>query len=322
MMILRQLTVFFVGALCLLGFEAVLDYTELRFWSEEESREEVRKEVVITKEDVQQIRQELTEKIGSNPTPLQLESAISRKVENEVLVNEALLMGLHNIDSVVRQRVLLNMTFVGEDESDEVLLANAKSLGMFRHDIVVRRRLIERMKKIIVSQVTNAPTKDELLQYFQQSKDKQVSRYQRKKSVRLVHGYFLSSKYSIEKVAALHQQWIDGELSDNGMQSLADTVLVNSSAFITDSVVNKLFGEAILARIADVNLGQTNNGFLPIQEKSLGYHFIRAISFLPRQYRSYAAVEAQVRSDYIDEKRKQVLVSTLEELKAEYNVIQ
>ena len=308
--------IFFAGALCLLGFESVLDFTG------EQKGEETKKEIVLTKADVQQIQQELAEKIGSDPTSLQLESAIARTIENEVLVNEALLMGLHNIDSVVRQRILLNMVFVGEDESDETLLANAKSLGMFRHDIVVRRRLIERMKKIIASQVTDTPTKDELLQYFQASKDKQISRYQQDRSVSLVHGYFSVSNHSIEKISGLYRQWIEGELSDDKMQSLADSVLVNSSAYIAEKAANKLLGENVSALIMNVNLEEARKGFLPIQKKSVGYHFIRVINIIPRRYRSYAAVEVQVRSDYIDEKRKEVLANTLADLKAEYNVIQ
>ena len=324
-MILRQLMIFLAGALCILGFEYTVDVTGITSWGDDS-----RKVVVITQADVRQIKKELAGKIGTDPTPSQLKSAIDHAVENEMLVNEALLMGLHNIDSVVRQRILLNMVFVGGEESEDALFENAKSLGMFRNDIVVRRRLIERMKKIIASQVTDSPTKDELLQYFQKSREKNDSRYQRKKAVRLVHGYFTASKFSIDKIEALYQQWIGGELSDNQMQLLADSVVVNSAAYITDKATNKLFGEDVLRLIADItldaaNLGSnhaSNHGFLPIQKKSVGYHFIRVINVRPRQYRPYVEIESQLRSDFIGEKRKNKLVSTLAELRAEYDVIQ
>ncbi len=207
-----------------------------------------------------------------------------------------------------------------------MLFENAKSLGMFRNDIVVRRRLIERMKKIIASQVADTPTKEVLLQYFDESRDRHEPRYQREKAVRLVHGYFTTSKYSIDKIEALYHQWIGGELSDKAMQLLADSVVVNSAAYITDKAINKLFGEDVLELIADVMQSaashDSNHGILPIQKKAVGYHFIRIINIRPSQYRPYVEIESQLRADFIDEKRKTQLVSTLAELRAEYDVIQ
>ncbi|OUR93226.1 hypothetical protein A9Q81_15450 [Gammaproteobacteria bacterium 42_54_T18] len=317
MMILRQLMIFLAGALCLLSVEFVAELSGVASWGGD-----AKKNVVITQADVQRIQQELVEKIGSDPTSLQLESAIAHAVENEILVNEALLMGLHNIDPVVRQRILLNMVFVGGKKSEETLFENAKSLDMFRNDIVVRRRLIERMKKIIASQVSDAPTKDELLQYFKKVKENQASRYQREKAVRLVHGYFTTSNNSIVKIEEWYRQWVVGELSDSHMQLLANSVLVNSSVYITENVERKLFGKDISALISDVKLARADDGFLPIQKKPAGFHFIRVIDARPSQYRPYIEVENKLRLDYIDQKRKSILVSTLAELRAEYDVIQ
>ncbi len=100
MMILRQLMMFLAGALCLLGFEYAVEVIGITSWGDDS-----RKVVVITQADARQIRRELAEKIGADPTPLQLESAIDHAVENEILVNEALLMGLHNIDSVGKRQI-------------------------------------------------------------------------------------------------------------------------------------------------------------------------------------------------------------------------
>ena len=325
MMVLRRLMIFLAGALCLLGFESVVEVSGISSWGNASSNisDNVSdKVVVITQADVRKIQQELAEKIGSDPTPLQIKSAIDHTIENEILVNEALLMGLHNIDSVVRQRILLNMIFVGGEDSEEALFDNAKSLGMFRHDIVVRRRLIERMKKIIVTKVANTASKDELLQYYQALKEKNDTGYQRGKTVRLIHGYFTASNYSVDQVDDLYRQWINGELSDNQMQRLADSVLVNSAAYITVDATKKLLGDGISVLITDVKRDADNNGFLPLQKNSVGSHFIRVISVLPSQYRPYDEIEAQLRSDYIDEKRSGVLMSTLAQLRAEYDVIQ
>ncbi|MBV1920366.1 MAG: peptidyl-prolyl cis-trans isomerase, partial [Pseudomonadales bacterium] len=184
------------------------------------------------------------------------------------------------------------------------------------------RRLIERMKKIIASQVTDTPTKDALLQYYQESKGRRVSRYKREKSVRLVHGYFSVSNHSLDKMIELHRQWINGELGDKEMQLLADSVLVNSTVYITGNAEIKLFGEDTSALISDVKLGVANKGFLPVQKGPVGYHFIRVINIRPSHYRPYVEIEKQLKSDYIDEKRKEMLVSTLAELRAEYSVIQ
>ncbi len=85
---------------------------------------------------------------GRRPTPEERERLIEAAADEEIVVREALARGLHERDSVVRQRLVRNMRFVGErDEDEDASFRAALALGMHRTDLVVRRRLAERMRR-------------------------------------------------------------------------------------------------------------------------------------------------------------------------------
>jgi hypothetical protein len=81
-------------------------------------------------------------------------------VEDTLWLKQARVLGLHKIDSVVRQRLILNMRFLeGEDSqsSDDELYARAIELGMDESDTVVQRRLIDRVQAILRAAVRANP---------------------------------------------------------------------------------------------------------------------------------------------------------------------
>lgn len=331
MVISRQLIVFVVGACCLLSIEFGL----LPLLDVKEESDAGQKTVTLSGADLQKIRLNLKEKIGAEPTPPQFDAAVIKAIDNEILINEALLMGIQHSDSVVRQRILKNMTFVsGGDEggqSASVLLEKAEKLGMFQHDIVVRRRLIERMKKIITHQVNKEPNENQLKQFWEKKvagSEKleiadQKTRYQSSQAVRLAHGYFSISKYPPDDIELFYDRWVSGELKDDGMQQLSTRVLVSEKAYLSHAMTKQLLGEKIAGIIQDtltasvaLPIGVT----LPMQKGIGGFHFIRIVDFREQRAMEYSEIKNQLKTDYIDDQRKQVLVATLEELRGEYSV--
>lgn len=89
--------------------------------------------------------------MGRGPSDVEARSIESQVIEDAVWLDQAFALGLHEIDSVVRQRLLLNMRFLeGESEtSDEELVARAIELGMDKSDTVVQRRMIDRVQAIV-----------------------------------------------------------------------------------------------------------------------------------------------------------------------------
>jgi hypothetical protein len=102
-------------------------------------------------------------------------------VDDALWLEQAYALGLHEVDPVVRQRLLLNMRFLegaadtegtaepphpgaGDPEEEEALLARALELGMDRSDTVVRRRLVDRVQAIVRGAVRARPVDEAALE--------------------------------------------------------------------------------------------------------------------------------------------------------------
>ena len=106
-------------------------------------------EPVVLDDDARaQLRSAWTASMGREPTDGEFAALEQREIDDEVLFREALAQGLDRRDEVVRQRMLLNMRFLGAaaDADDEALLEQAWSMDMARNDLVIRRRLVQVME--------------------------------------------------------------------------------------------------------------------------------------------------------------------------------
>ena len=116
-------------------------------WSSvpEESRIEVRRSEID--ERIEAYRRQM----GRAPNDAEARSIENQVIENALWLEQAFALGLHEMDSVVRQRLIINMRFLdGETQaSDEELVARAIELGMDKSDTVVQRRLIDRVQAIV-----------------------------------------------------------------------------------------------------------------------------------------------------------------------------
>ncbi|MBY8966621.1 hypothetical protein KHP57_13010 [Algiphilus sp. NNCM1] len=108
----------------------------------------------VTTADRQQLRQQWLRETGVMPTDGEMRALLQWHVDEAILFEEALRLGLAERDPVVRDRLLRNMRFVqiGGPDDDEALLRQAQALGMLERDPVVRRRLVQRMRHRLESQ--------------------------------------------------------------------------------------------------------------------------------------------------------------------------
>lgn len=112
--------------------------------------------IQVSPADVQRLREQWTRESARAPTRTELTASIAQHVDEEILVHEALQLGLDERDPVVRERLLLNLRFAYPQRrlSDAALLREARALGMARRDPVLRRRLAQIMEQNIVSRST------------------------------------------------------------------------------------------------------------------------------------------------------------------------
>ncbi len=111
---------------------------------------------------IDQLRSSWSASMGQEPSAAELASLERRELDDEILFREALQRSLHELDPVVRQRILLNMRFLGAsaDADDEALFREALKLGMHLNDVVVRRRLVQIMEMSIEDGADRSPATD------------------------------------------------------------------------------------------------------------------------------------------------------------------
>ncbi len=87
------------------------------FWLNRGAADAAPREIVITSDDLLQMRIAWRAQGRPEPTPQQLQRMVETKVREEVLYREALAMGLQNDDVIVKRRLAQKMDFLAEDLS-------------------------------------------------------------------------------------------------------------------------------------------------------------------------------------------------------------
>jgi hypothetical protein len=110
--------------------------------------------IAIPADEVRRLRAEWVRETRRAPTPGELEAQLRQLGDEEMLVREALRLGLDRADPVVASRLVRNMRFVGARGDEAALLAQAVALDMARSDVVARRRLVQAMHERYAAGVT------------------------------------------------------------------------------------------------------------------------------------------------------------------------
>jgi hypothetical protein len=123
--------------------------------------------VVITADDVSQLRRAHARETGREPSPADEAGLVERAIEDALLFHEALVRGLDQDRSV--RNWLVEQMRVLEPEStlgDEALHDRARALGLDRTDLVVRRMLVQKMRLLAERAGERPPSDDELRAFY------------------------------------------------------------------------------------------------------------------------------------------------------------
>ncbi|MDB3992858.1 peptidylprolyl isomerase [Gammaproteobacteria bacterium] len=101
-----------------------------------------RQEIIVTVPQQQRLATLWETQTGYVATPGQLDSLVANYIEEEVLYQEALRLGLDEQDSIVRRRLIQKLSFIAESESSEP--ANRSVLQNFHQENIDSYTLPER----------------------------------------------------------------------------------------------------------------------------------------------------------------------------------
>lgn len=119
--------------------------------------------IVVTAEQIDDLRARHRGRHGQPPTEEETTALIEATAIDEMLYREAITRHLDATDAVVERRLVQDMRFLTEqrDSADAVLLRQAHALGLQDGDPVIRRRLIQRMRSLLAQENAGEPPTDE-----------------------------------------------------------------------------------------------------------------------------------------------------------------
>ena len=90
---------------------------------------------------------------GRQPSPAQMARFVAVELDRDMLIQRALDLDFHLYDSIVYQRLILNMKFIqlAEGKSDAELGDQAIEMRIHLDDEVVKRRLIQLMEQQLLA---------------------------------------------------------------------------------------------------------------------------------------------------------------------------
>lgn len=117
------------------------------------------------------LQQQWFTSVGRPPTAEQQARMVQAELDRDMLFQRAVELDLHLYDTVVYQRLLLNMRFLqlGEDKTDEELYRAALDMRLHLSDEVIKRRMIQVMEQLLLaSNPRQAPTEAQIAAEFEQ----------------------------------------------------------------------------------------------------------------------------------------------------------
>jgi len=122
---------------------------------------------------IETLQQQWFASTGRLPNPEQLDRMVTAELDRDMLFQRALELQLHLYDTVVYQRLLLNMSFLqlGEGMSEQERFEQALEMRLHLGDEVVKRRMVQVMEQLLLSYYPpRPPTEADLLAEFESRK--------------------------------------------------------------------------------------------------------------------------------------------------------
>lgn len=122
---------------------------------------------------IEALQQQWFASVGRLPTPEQQARMVEAELDRDMLFQRAIELDLHLYDTVVYQRLLLNMRFLqmAEGKTDQERYEMALDMRLHLGDEVVKRRMVQVMEQLLLAaNPPLPPTEEEMLVEFEQRK--------------------------------------------------------------------------------------------------------------------------------------------------------
>jgi hypothetical protein len=238
-------------------------------------------EIVLTEGDMQLLQGVFEAQWQRPPTPAERERLVEDRIQDEVLYREAMALGLDQGDAIVKRRMVQKMQFVTEDLAD-----------------------------------LPEPTRMELNAWFESHRDA----FALPSRVSFRQLYFSPDRRGgrtrLDAETALVK--LAGEPQDSHRAAtLTDPFMLRDYyAGRTPEQLTREFGASFAQAIAGLEPGSWQG---PV-ESGFGWHLVYVDAVLPGGVAAFEAVEADVRRDWLNERKAQAWRESYAALRAKYRV--
>jgi hypothetical protein len=280
-----------------------------------------RSAVVVTAEDIADMRKRFMESGSGEPTKAQYDYMIGRFVDEELFYREALSMGMDRGDTTVRNRLMEKMVYLGEaskdDDSDDVV-ERAIALGLSRADPMVRSTLVQKYRMLVRFAGLGAPSEEQLRGYYERNKQ----RYERPARASIVHVYFSRQERGAEQARADAERTLESLRGDGGPTpqdaiALGDVFLMgHEHRNQSRNGISRLFGQ----EFAQAVIGVDTAGWIGPVKSAFGHHVVFISDATADGILDFKSVRSQLLKALEDELREEQLREKLADLHETYEI--
>lgn len=283
---------------------------------------EVRRSEVLERLDA--YRQQM----GRPPTDSEARAIENQVIENALWLEQAFALHLHEVDSVVRQRLLMNMRFLDgttaratrddaetsdasdtsdtSDTSEAELIERAIALGMDRSDTVVKRRLIDRVQAIVRAGVRSQPISEETIAaHYDETKE----RWREPALLDLSHVYFSRDKRGDETRADAARTLL--VLSESEHPDDVEAAIALGDPFLAGHRLRGATPNRIIARLGPVfaeGVADAQPGaWIGPVESAFGQHLVLVHDRIESRIPPLDEIRTRVVEDWIEQTSREAL---------------
>ncbi|GAB5450289.1 MAG: hypothetical protein Hals2KO_06170 [Halioglobus sp.] len=253
---------------------------------------------------------------GRLPTPEQKARIIAAELDRDMLFQRALELDLHLYDSVIYQRLLRNMRFLGlgEGKTDQEMYDMALDMRLHLGDEVVKRRMIQVMEQLLLAaNPPRTPTEAELEAEFAERK----AELRRPPRYSIEHIYFNREREDeVESViASIHEQNLDVTAA----RKLSSPFLPGYRfRHQTPDQLARHFGASFVKNLqaAEPAAGAWSG---PVRS-TYGLHYVWVEAFVPDRDATLDEVRMQLQRDLESRAKAEALRDSIDKLRERYEV--
>lgn len=266
---------------------------------------------------IEALQQQWTSTVGRLPTEDQLQRMIVAELDRDMMFQRALELELHLYDTVVYQRLLRNMHFLGlaDGRSDEELYKQALEMRLHLGDEVVKRRLIQIIEQLMLAgNPPAAATEAEISTEFEKRRE-ELRRPQR---FSVEHIYFNRER----------ENEIDAAIAKISEQNLSpEQARELSSPFLpgyrfksqTPEQLARHFGAAFVVNLEEA--GPVAGQWAGPVRSTYGLHYVYVDALEPSRDATLEEVRTLLVRDIESRARSAALQESTERMREDYEVI-